>query len=301
MNLNLIERIRYVSHHPQLDLNEYQIPPDEKYYTEHLKYMKYVFGFKVEVSFEWIFVRTEMRKEDKEAEINYNMEAYKREFERRDKESIEKLKIELIKATEVYKIHLMPDNIKIFFGKFFKFLNKHQKYFHLFKGFKFKLKGMKEFITCKNEYEWRYKKEHEEQNLDEYMEEIQNSGGWLCDYLFSDDYMHKGEVIPKVVIYMKGKDSANLMLKLLYDFFGENEPCQKGNDGECVVPRSNAKVTDLIWIAQSHGDYKSYLRNGVYSKPGWVYFSKEFADLIGVEQESFFLTHPKTGEYILDQ
>ncbi len=102
-------------------------------------------------------------------------------------------------------------------------------------------------------------------------------------------YQQKDITYAKVVIYASGKENAQKMLNSIYAKF-------KNMVGLDIAPRYNAKVTDLIWIAQGDGDYKleqpfiSY-----YESPLRVYYR---ADITGAAQ-NYHLINPETGKEII--
>lgn len=100
----------------------------------------------------------------------------------------------------------------------------------------------------------------------------------------------KNSVYPIIVIYpASGKANAQKALNKLYALF-KNEP------GSGVQPRYNAKVTDLIWIAQgdshvkSKEEYQSY-----FEQPNRVYYRKDFTG----KDENYHLIHPETDKEIV--
>lgn len=100
----------------------------------------------------------------------------------------------------------------------------------------------------------------------------------------------KGIFYPRIVIYpTRGKENAQKALNKL--FAGLKEI--KGLD---IKPLFNAKVTDLIWIAQGDSYYKKYpAYKSYFEDPKLVYFHK---DLTGKEH-NYHLAHPETGKEIV--
>lgn len=96
-------------------------------------------------------------------------------------------------------------------------------------------------------------------------------------------------IMPLFVIYPAvGKESAQQLLNLIYRYFN-NEI--KGNG---QVPRWNAKVTDLIFIAQGDGSDKTD-ENKEYFESHRVYYR---SDITGTRQ-NYHLRHPETGKEIV--
>lgn len=73
------------------------------------------------------------------------------------------------------------------------------------------------------------------------------------------------------VDYTKSKQCLELLLTFLIQFFDKNTDCI----GSGVIPRFNAKVTDMIFFAQGHGDDKTkgYLKK--YFEDDLIYFKTE--------------------------
>jgi hypothetical protein len=96
---------------------------------------------------------------------------------------------------------------------------------------------------------------------------------------------------PLVALYAKrGKAHAQAALNRLYQIFGTS------TDGLGITPRFNARVTDLIYIAQGDGDIKvgnfeQYFEPGTDDGKGRVYFKDS-------EKRGYLLTHPGTGKPI---
>lgn len=101
-----------------------------------------------------------------------------------------------------------------------------------------------------------------------------------------------GQLLPFVVIYPRdGKDSAQGVLNKLYSLF-KKHPEFKGS-GE--RPRYNAKVNDLIWVAQGDADYKTDEYAGYY-EPSRIYYRPDITGRI----ENYHLKHPETGIEIVN-
>lgn len=103
----------------------------------------------------------------------------------------------------------------------------------------------------------------------------------------------KGNVVPQAVFYIiDGKEAAQKVLNTLYFLF------KKENiSGSGTRPRFNAKVNDLIWVAQGNGDYKegaSYSQ--LYEQPLKAYYRSD----ISGQQENYHLKHPETGQELIN-
>jgi hypothetical protein len=100
-----------------------------------------------------------------------------------------------------------------------------------------------------------------------------------------------GEVFPRVVFYIEtGRDDAQQALNILYDLF-------KNTKGSGIRPRYNAKVNDLIWIAQGDGDYKAHQQyERFYQLPLKAYYR---GNLTGINQ-NYHLRHPMTGQELIN-
>ncbi|CAN5186336.1 hypothetical protein BH09DEP1_BH09DEP1_5430 [soil metagenome] len=107
--------------------------------------------------------------------------------------------------------------------------------------------------------------------------------------LTSDQISSSGVYFPRVVIYpAAGKANAQKALNKLYMGL-------KDIPGLGIKPRYNAKVTDLIWIAQGDSYYKNIpAYQSFFEQPKRVYFR---ADLTG-KVENYHLIHPETGKEI---
>ena len=95
-------------------------------------------------------------------------------------------------------------------------------------------------------------------------------------------------IFAKVVLYASGKEDAQNILNSIYKKF-------KNIAGLDIPPRFNAKVTDLIFIAQGDGDYKVEPFIGYYEQPKRVYYR---SDITG-KLENYHLIHPGTGKEII--
>ena len=102
----------------------------------------------------------------------------------------------------------------------------------------------------------------------------------------------KGEIMPRIVFYVTtGKQNAQIALNKLYNYF-KNVP------GSGQRPRYNAKVNDLIWIAQGDGDSKSEDWYDVYYElPQKTYYKSDF---VTGTRENYHLKHPETGQDIIN-
>lgn len=101
-------------------------------------------------------------------------------------------------------------------------------------------------------------------------------------------------VHPLAVIYVGGgKSRAQVVLNELYGAL-------KGVKGSGKKPRFNAKVNDLIWIAQGNSDDKLlYLDNNLHWDPSFVYYNNSFPSDDGSYDHR--LKHPETGAFIEDE
>ena len=99
-----------------------------------------------------------------------------------------------------------------------------------------------------------------------------------------------GQTLPRIVFYIEtGKDDAQQALNILYDLF-------KNTRGAGIRPRFNAKVNDLIWVAQGDGDHKGSEYDRFYELPEKYYYRSNFT---GVPQD-YHLKHPITGEELIN-
>ena len=106
----------------------------------------------------------------------------------------------------------------------------------------------------------------------------------------------QGDIIfPKVVFYSFGKENTQKMLNRLYKILDM--------PGMNLKPRYNARVTDLIWVAQGNGDhkmdnkekkisYKAYYENPDGDR---VYYKPDFTG----KQQDYHLVHPETSKEIV--
>ena len=107
--------------------------------------------------------------------------------------------------------------------------------------------------------------------------------------LAGKEYVFDGQAHARVVIYpTAGKANAQLALQKIYDL-------SKGIDGLDERPRFNAKVTDLIWIAQGDSIYKRGNFLKYYEAPHYIYYNPGF---MGVK-ENYHLVHPQTKQEIV--
>lgn len=108
--------------------------------------------------------------------------------------------------------------------------------------------------------------------------------------MITDKVAVNGVYYPRIVVYpAKGKDNAQRALNKLYLGL-------KNINGLGIRPLFNAKVTDLIWIAQGDSGYKKYTAYKPYfEQPELIYFR---SDLTGKE-ENYHLIHPETGKEII--
>jgi hypothetical protein len=108
--------------------------------------------------------------------------------------------------------------------------------------------------------------------------------------MVSDNVAVNGVYYPRIVIYpTKGKGNTQRALNKLYQGL-------KNINGLGVRPLFNAKVTDLIWVAQGDSGYKKYTAYKPYfEQPKLIYFRK---DLTGKDQD-YHLLHPETGKEIV--
>lgn len=102
------------------------------------------------------------------------------------------------------------------------------------------------------------------------------------------DITEQAEIAPIVVIYAQGKENAQKVLNKIYETF-KNVP------GLNIQPRYNARVNDLIWVAQGNGNDKSDQYAHYYEQPDRVYYR---SDITGTKQ-NYHLIHPETGKEIV--
>lgn len=107
--------------------------------------------------------------------------------------------------------------------------------------------------------------------------------------LTGKEHVFDGQVYPRVVIYpTAGKANTQVTLQKIYEIF-------KGIDGLDERPRFNAKVNDLIWIAQGDSMYKRGNFLKYYEAPDSVYYNPEFMGA----KENYHLMHPQTNQEIV--
>src|ERR1700733_1975306 len=104
---------------------------------------------------------------------------------------------------------------------------------------------------------------------------------WLFKVSPLLEYKFGGIVYARIVIYISsGKENAQKALNKVYALF-------KDENGLNETPRYNAKVTNLIYVAQGDGDFKTdeYAR---YYEPGRAYY----APYITGKYQNYHLVHP---------
>lgn len=107
--------------------------------------------------------------------------------------------------------------------------------------------------------------------------------------MVTDKMVVGGVYYPRIVIYpARGKENAQRALNKLYAGLKEIK-------GLGVKPLFNAKVTDLIWIAQGDSHYKKYNAYKPYFEPPKLIYFRN--DITG-KQENYHLLHPETGKEI---
>lgn len=98
-----------------------------------------------------------------------------------------------------------------------------------------------------------------------------------------------GKVLPLIAFYAApGTDNAQKLLNKLYQLF-------KDAPGLNKQPRFNARVSDLLWIAQGDGDYKTDEFAKYYENPKRVYYRPDFTG----KPQNYHLMHPETGKEII--
>lgn len=98
-----------------------------------------------------------------------------------------------------------------------------------------------------------------------------------------------GKVLPLIAFYAApGTDNAQKLLNKLYQLF-------KDTPGLNKQPRFNARVSDLLWIAQGDGDYKTDEFAKYYENPKRVYYRPDFTGKL----QNYHLIHPETGKEIV--
>jgi len=101
------------------------------------------------------------------------------------------------------------------------------------------------------------------------------------------------QILPQVVFYVKdGKEVAQKALIKIYNLFTQHPEIK----GSGIRPRFNAKVTDLIWIAQGNGDYKAGRYSAYYEQPLKAYYRPDIAGTI----QNYHLRHPETGQELIN-
>ena len=100
-------------------------------------------------------------------------------------------------------------------------------------------------------------------------------------------------VAGRIVIYpAEGKSQTQQLLNKLYRLLPEET-----FPGLGINPRYNAKVNDLIYVAQSDGDTKSFsFFAPYYEGPYRVYYDTAF--IKPIEGDDHYLTHPTTGKHL---
>jgi hypothetical protein len=97
-------------------------------------------------------------------------------------------------------------------------------------------------------------------------------------------------VMALFVIYPAvGKENAQQLLNMMYPLFNTEV------HGSGQRPRWNARVNDLIWIAQGDGEYKND-EDKEYYEPNRIYYR---ADITG-DKKNYHLVHPETGKELID-
>ncbi len=104
----------------------------------------------------------------------------------------------------------------------------------------------------------------------------------------------EGKVAPQVVIYVHGgQEGAQKVLDRIYKLFTVNHPEIQGSG---IRPRYNAKVNDLIWVAQGNGDNKTDTYKDVYELPLRAYYRSNITG----KEENYHLKNPNTNQEIVD-
>lgn len=94
----------------------------------------------------------------------------------------------------------------------------------------------------------------------------------------------------RIVIYVSaGKENVQKALDKLYYIFKDS-----GIKGLNEAPRYNAKVTDLIYVAQGDGDLKTDKFSSFY-EPGRIYYHPYFSGT----PKDYHLKHPETGKELI--
>lgn len=108
--------------------------------------------------------------------------------------------------------------------------------------------------------------------------------------MVKDKLVVNGVYYPRIVVYpAQGKENAQKALNKLYAGL-------KDIKGLGLRPRYNAKVNDLIWVAQGDSGYKNQSKYQVYFEaPTFRYFKP---DLTG-KMVNYHLVHPETGKEIV--
>jgi len=88
--------------------------------------------------------------------------------------------------------------------------------------------------------------------------------------------------VPKIVIYVDGREEAQMVLNLIYSHFGTIEGLDR-------APAFNERITSLIYVAQGNrDDKKEMFAQQYFEQPDMVYFKP---DVTG-EQQDYHLVNP---------
>jgi hypothetical protein len=96
---------------------------------------------------------------------------------------------------------------------------------------------------------------------------------------------------PRIVLYITGKNQAQLVLNKIYDLF-------KDDAGSNRAPKFNEKVTSLIYFAQGDRDFKSSY-NSFFEQPDLIYFKKGLTKDDKGQDEDYYLENPGTPRRVV--
>lgn len=103
------------------------------------------------------------------------------------------------------------------------------------------------------------------------------------------------EILPRIVIYpAKGKNNTQKALNIIYSIFKN-----RNIETEGKTPRFNAKVTDLIFVAQGDADQKKISHYRKYYEPRLMYYNPKEIPPVDNEPDHY-LRHPETDTPLMD-
>lgn len=200
----------------------------------------------------------------------------------------------LLSAVKNYKIHLMPQKLELFIPKLAQFFEKNKDLVSVIGDIKIKtimggLLPTRGFECIKD--------------TNKRLGMSPDMWAYLCPYQVDDDVLVRGKIFPKIVIYTIGKEVTQKVINRLYFFLKDQKDSEvikeaKDKNGKCVPPRYNARITNLLWVAQGNGDDKNF--PSLFQEPHKLYFSEDIATSLGLDKDYFYLHHPETGEILND-